>query len=195
MPNQKAYQIFVCYRRRPSADAAGRLVDKLSSTFSAGRIFFDRSSIPPGVDFAEEIDEKIREIDVMLVIIDSEWIALTDDQGRQRLSSPTDNVRIEIEWAFKRGVKVIPVLVNNAVMPTASQLPDSLKSLARCLSKSYPRDIRFRCQGFVRKDQAIRLWNHCSGIQRFCRWRCASNSACLLSSNWFNALYRRLRWA
>jgi hypothetical protein len=41
-----------------------------------------------------------------------------------------DYVRIEIESALKRDIRVIPVLVDGAHMPTPDELPDSLKPLS-----------------------------------------------------------------
>jgi hypothetical protein len=49
-------------------------------------------------------------------------------------SSRTQNhdfVRIEIEAALQRNVRVIPVLVDGAAMPKAIELPESLRDLAR----------------------------------------------------------------
>ena len=54
-----------------------------------------------------------------------------DKDNRRRLDDPDDFVRIEIEAALKRGVRVIPVLIDGAAMPRASDLPDSLKKLVR----------------------------------------------------------------
>ena len=59
------------------------------------------------------------------------WIDAKDDAGARRLDNPNDFVRIEIESGLKQGKRVIPVLVNNADMPRADELPDSLKPLSR----------------------------------------------------------------
>jgi hypothetical protein len=48
-----------------------------------------------------------------------------------RLWKDDDFVRIEIASALSSGKRVIPVLVNEAQMPCASDLPPSLKELAR----------------------------------------------------------------
>jgi hypothetical protein len=40
-------------------------------------------------------------------------------------------LRIEIATALKRGIRVIPVLVEGALMPSAAELPEDLKGLAR----------------------------------------------------------------
>jgi hypothetical protein len=40
-------------------------------------------------------------------------------------------VRIEIATVLKREIRVIPMLMEGALMPRSDQLPDDLKSLAR----------------------------------------------------------------
>ncbi|MCW8375359.1 TIR domain-containing protein [Streptomyces justiciae] len=50
--------------------------------------------------------------------------------GARRLDDPEDWVRREIEWALAGGKFVLPVLLDGAEMPTAAELPDSLRALA-----------------------------------------------------------------
>jgi hypothetical protein len=69
--------------------------------------------------------------DVLLALIGNEWLTITDAHGRRRLDNSDDFVRLEIEAALSRGVRVIPVLVNEARMPRAEELPDSLAALVR----------------------------------------------------------------
>src|SRR6476659_5164980 len=54
-----------------------------------------------------------------------------DEAGQCRLQQPDDFVAIEIAAALARNIRVIPVLVDGARMPKESELPDSLKPLAR----------------------------------------------------------------
>src|SRR5262249_43909258 len=51
--------------------------------------------------------------------------------GIRRLDDPEDFVRMEIAAALKRKIRVIPVLVDHASMPSPSDLPEALKPLAR----------------------------------------------------------------
>jgi hypothetical protein len=53
-----------------------------------------------------------------------------DEAGQRRLHQPDDFVAIEIAAALARDIRVIPVLVDGARIPKASELPDSLKRLA-----------------------------------------------------------------
>ena len=68
---------------------------------------------------------------VLLAVIGVGWLTATGEDGRRRLDDPGDFVRLEIEAALARDVRVIPVLVNGAPMPRAADLPASLGGLAR----------------------------------------------------------------
>lgn len=126
-----AGNIFISYRRADSAHAAGRLVDRLEQHFSPDRIFMDVDSIEPGLDFAEVIDARVACSDTMLVIIGPHWIDAAGPSGTRRLDDPADVVRMEIEAALARNIRVIPVLVDGAPPPATSALPESLRLLAK----------------------------------------------------------------
>jgi hypothetical protein len=51
-----------------------------------------------------------------------EWATVTDKSGKLRLEDPTDWVRTEIGTALKWKIRVIPVLVNGASVPTINLL-------------------------------------------------------------------------
>ena len=68
---------------------------------------------------------------VLLAVIGPAWLTAADERGRRRLDDPDDLVRLEIEAALARGVRVIPILVEGAVMPGRADLPESLAGLAR----------------------------------------------------------------
>jgi hypothetical protein len=62
-------------------------------------------------------------------VIGKAWLTAVDAAGRRRLDDPAD--RLEITAALSRGIKVIPVLVDGASMPSARDLPEPIVSLAR----------------------------------------------------------------
>src|SRR4029077_10551933 len=66
-----------------------------------------------------------------IAVIGPRWLTARDNDGNPRLDNPTDYVRLEIEAALKRDIRVIPVLVDGASMPRSSDLPSSLQALAR----------------------------------------------------------------
>jgi uncharacterized membrane protein YhaH (DUF805 family) len=124
-------RIFINYRREISAAAAGRLSDRLIQHFDHERLFIDIDSIEPGVDFVKALDDQVAQCGAFIAVIGPGWTDLKNAEGQRRLDQPNDSVRIEIESALKREIRVIPVLVDGARMPTADELPDSIKALAR----------------------------------------------------------------
>jgi hypothetical protein len=124
-------RIFISYRREETAYPAGWLFDRLAHHFDGGQVFKDVDSIQPGDDFVEVIATAVGSCDVLLALIGAEWLTITDDHGERRLDNPEDFVRLEIEAALTRGVKVIPILLDGARMPRAEELPASLAKLVR----------------------------------------------------------------
>jgi hypothetical protein len=123
--------IFINYRREDSINTAGRLYDRLSQTFGRKNIFMDVDHIPAGVDFEAHLNSQIAACEIALVVIGPRWLEVKDESGGRRLDNPDDFVTIEIARALARNIRVIPVLVEGARMPKASELPDLLKALAR----------------------------------------------------------------
>ncbi len=89
----------------------------------------DVSTIRPGMDFRTAIDSALDASSVVLAIIGRRWVDAVNPDGTRRLDDADDLVRLEIASALRRGIDVIPVLVQRAAMPTAEQLPDDLRAL------------------------------------------------------------------
>jgi TIR domain len=123
-------KIFLCYRRADSQHVSDRLYEELTGFFGRGSVFKDVYSIPLGHDFRETIGAAVSKCDVLIAIIGEEWLALTNENGERRIDMPNDSVRIEIETALNRGIRVIPVVVDRASMPRPEQLPSTLETLA-----------------------------------------------------------------
>jgi TIR domain len=136
-------QIFISYRREDSAASAGRVYDRLNGRFPSNRIFIDVDDIAPGVDFVKAIEKSVGSCDVLISIVGKHWLTATDEDGKRRLDNTDDFIRLEIATALKRGIRVIPVLVDGALMPRAGDLPDELKSLIRLQALRVSQD-RFR---------------------------------------------------
>ena len=133
--------IFISYRREDAAPYARSLQLQLSQRIPDAPIFIDLDSIEPGLDFAEVIEDALNSSAVMVALIGQHWATLTDESGARRLDNPGDYVRFEIKTALRRGVRVIPVLIDGAKPPRQQDLPADLHKLARlnALELSYDR--------------------------------------------------------
>ena len=123
--------IFMSYRHDDTDYHAAWLYQLLAGHFSRKQIFKDINSIELGDDFVEVITTAVESCDVLLALIGGRWLTITDQKGRRRLDDPDDFVRLEIEAALARNVRVIPILVEGAQMPRSDELPASLAKLAR----------------------------------------------------------------
>jgi hypothetical protein len=124
-------RIFISYRREDTAYAAGWLLDRLAGHFGEDQVFKDVDSIQLGDDFVEVITAAVGSCDVLLALIGDRWLTITDREGRRRLDNPGDFVRLEIETALARNIRVIPILVEGATMPSADLVPPGLAGLVR----------------------------------------------------------------
>ncbi|HWA23573.1 MAG TPA: toll/interleukin-1 receptor domain-containing protein [Caulobacterales bacterium] len=141
----RQHAIFIGYRRDDSADTAGRIYDRLEAKFGKDHVFKDVDSIPFGEDFSTYVSGVIKQCRIFLPLIGPRWLEARHQGGGRRLDDPGDLVRIEIETAFATpGVRVVPVLLGGASMPSASELPPSLRRLAAIHAAQVRRDPDFR---------------------------------------------------
>jgi hypothetical protein len=176
-----AGKIFINYRRGDDAGFTQALYLRLKDEFAADDLFMDvEGHIKPGDDFVEVLNEQVAKSDVLLAVIGPRWAELlTARQG-----DPDDFVAIEIKAALEQGKCVIPVLVGEARMPRANDLPEPIRPLVRRNAVSV-RLERFNtdCQGLVAALNASiaqvnqdQLWKAViSGasermIDHFCSW-------------------------
>ncbi|GGW37100.1 hypothetical protein GCM10007383_22450 [Arenibacter certesii] len=125
-------RIFICYRRGgEGAGFGGRIADKLVKHFGDSQCFRDIEDIEKGTDFVESIKRATSICDLLIVVIGPDWTSMTDVHGNIRLQDPNDFVRLEVSTALKRDIRVMPILVGGAKVPSEEQLPDDLKALVR----------------------------------------------------------------
>lgn len=130
-------QIYISYRRSAGQSSADRIHEHLQNSFGKD-VIASAKTLPPGVDFAGYLEKVMEDTIVCPVIIGENWSA------NQRLHNPDDFVRIELEKAVQSHyIRLIPVLVDNASMPVADQLPESLQSIVR-LSAVQIREDNFK---------------------------------------------------
>ncbi len=123
-------QIFISYRRDDAAGYARAVYDALARRFTAERVFMDVDDIGAGQAFDEAIQRAVGESEVLLVMIGKRWRG--EREGRPpRISEAGDFVRREVTAGLAKGLRVIPLLLDGATMPTEAELPAPLRPLAR----------------------------------------------------------------
>ncbi len=122
-------QISISYRRADSEAMTGRIFDRLIAHYGKEAIFRDIDNIPAGIDFRQHINEMLHRTNVLLAIVGPEWLGATRD-GLERINEESDPVRVEVETALRRRLRIIPILIGQTRMPSSNQLPPSLKDFA-----------------------------------------------------------------
>lgn len=129
MPTQShRKKLFISYRVQDTSADTGRLVDSLKQVFYDDQIFMDIEKLEPGVDFTKALAKSLETCDVLFAVIGPEWVG-EDKDGRPRIMRSDDWVRLELETALQRGIRLIPVLMRNATLPEMTDIPESLYPL------------------------------------------------------------------
>jgi hypothetical protein len=123
-------KIFISYRRQEAIAEVGRLWSDLQWHCGRKNVFLDHESIEGGARFPQTIAEAVAAAEVVLVVIGRQWLSVTGKTGGRRLDDPADWVRREIKAALDANKKIIPVLVQDAEMPKAGDLPEAIRELA-----------------------------------------------------------------
>ena len=124
--------VFINYRVREQPGYATLLHRELSSRFGVEQVFIASRSIRPGDDFAREVFESLRHCSILLAVIGPHWLSFRSTSTFPGLSDDIDWVVREIAEAFTLGIRVIPVLIEDAELPDEANLPADIATLARC---------------------------------------------------------------
>lgn len=123
--------LFISYRRVDHAEVLRDLYDRLVARYPSARVFRDVDNLVGGIPFPDQLRDALARSRIVLVIIGPLWATITDDTGRRRLEDPHDYLRQEVEQALSSSLRVVPVLIANAGMPRAEDIPVSLHPLLR----------------------------------------------------------------
>jgi hypothetical protein len=116
-------KIFISYRRADGSWPANWIHSELARDLGQGRLFMDVNSIPFGHDFTKVLEAEVAKCDVLLAVIGPDWIK----EGQE---ASKDFVCIEVAAALNRDIPVIPILIDDTLMPNEDELPEKMKPLA-----------------------------------------------------------------
>jgi hypothetical protein len=119
-------KIVMLYRRADSAAIAGRIYDRFVGRYGEEAVFLDIYKIPLATDWRERVRDITIHGGALVALIGPRWLGKRPD-GSVRIHDPDDPVRNELETALEANIPVFPILLEGANMPSAAELPGSLK--------------------------------------------------------------------
>jgi len=105
---------------------AARIRDRLAATLGDANVFMDVDNLRPGQRFDKELEKALAETDVFLAVVGTRWQELL---AKRQASGERDYVREEIAGALRRGILVIPLLIERAPLPRHDTLPGDMRDL------------------------------------------------------------------
>lgn len=124
-------RIFISYRRNDSAATAGHMAEFLANIPDIKGVFLDVEDIATGEDFQQKIQSTLDKSSHVFLLIGAEWAGPAGADGQRRIFEPNDFVRWEARLSLQSRLKVIPILLDGAPMPRATDLPEDLQTLPR----------------------------------------------------------------
>ncbi len=128
------YDIFISYRIDDTLTQAGRLHQSLETYFGADTVFYDKKSLQAGMKWPKELEEKVQQAKVVLMLYKNgdKWLGV-GQYGKRRIDNADDWVRKEVTCALQAGKVLIPVLFGQELLlPPPDCLPDTLQALEDC---------------------------------------------------------------
>lgn len=127
-------KVFLSYRRSDSQATAGRMAQFLDGIPAVDEVFLDVDAIAVGENFEQKIQATLAKASHVFVLIGPQWAGPAGPgaaPSTSRLFEADDMVRTETRLALGSGVKLIPIVLDEARMPRPNELPDDLKPLAK----------------------------------------------------------------
>ena len=140
-------KVFISYRRQDSAASAIGIGQYLEKEFGRKNVYID-IDMQAGSKYPAVIEKRLAECTVLLVLIGPSWL---------KLQKPNDWVQLEIAYALKRNIAIIPVLIDGAQLPNKDALPDDIQGLLDHQAASVTLSgFRHEMAGLVRDIRSIR---------------------------------------
>jgi len=125
-------RVFVSYRRADGPYGVGWLAERLKSldSITGVQTTFHDTALRAGDDFPEALVEEIHDADVVIAVIGTEWTGDLPD-GTARIRDADDWVVRELAIAREQGKHIVPVRINGAEHPLATQMHESIEWMSR----------------------------------------------------------------
>jgi TIR domain len=123
-------RVFVNYRSSDEPYGAILIDRMLVDRFGPEHVFRDTRTMLVGTHYPDLLWRAVRECQVLVAVIGPRWLE-RDSRGRRRIDEPDDYVRLEIAHVLRRGITVVPLLLDDTPAPRTADLPPDIAGLAQ----------------------------------------------------------------
>lgn len=164
-----AGSIFLNYRRRDIGHV-GRIYDWLSKYFGPQEVFMDVIGLGAGDLFEEKILKRIVSSTVFISVISRQWEEAFEGCSGDELS---DLYQKEVKTAFDKKLRIIPVLVGGAEMPSKNNVPIGMHGLldlqaVRIVDLSFGKSIELLVDSIESTKKVFRI-NELDVVRASCK--------------------------
>jgi len=131
MTEQRTGELFIIYRRSDCATDAQRIHQYLCQELRHEKVSLNADDIPSGNSIRDPLQERMTRCKILLVVIGRNWTTAVDEADHQLLSRENDPVHLQLNIALESGIPVLPLLIDDASMPSPRDLPPELEALCR----------------------------------------------------------------
>lgn len=144
--------IFVSYRRDDTGPVALALRSELDLRIQGMPVFVDLNRIHGGDAWSAVLEDALTKTKVVIALIGENWT------GGGRIADAGDWVAREVAHGLAANC-ILPILVNDAALPSADELPEALQSLPAIQAlplrtKSWEADLRMICDVLANRFEA-----------------------------------------
>lgn len=142
--------VFISYRREDTGPGVLALRAELDLRLDGVPIFVDLNRIQGGAPWNDILDDALTKARILIALIGPNWVGPLPD-GSNRITADDDWVRRECARALRHPSRaVLPVLLGNAPLPKAEQLPEDLLPMLEIQTlplrlESWDNDLREIC--------------------------------------------------
>ena len=127
--------------------------------------------------------ENIKACQLVLALIGPNWLKVSNASGVRRIEDPSDFVRMELTAALCKSIKLVPVLIDGASMPSEAELPLPLKPLGK-LQAIELRNSQFRWDAARLLEKLFEALGQSPRLRRQLKWLAAAIALSALGTAW-----------
>jgi hypothetical protein len=122
-------RLYLLARPDSSLTVTERIADAIRARYRSVDIVWNVPAPSPAA-YAEQVENKMRTCNAVLVVIGREWLNARSPSGLPWQSDPYDPVALAIQAAMRQKKLIVPLLVHGAIMPPDDALAPHLAGFA-----------------------------------------------------------------